>query len=242
MIIRVILIVAVLYFIFSAFNKVQKAKPKKRKSLLIGYAVYSIIGLLLLAFFTGKLHWLGAVAAGAVGLLRVGLPTLMRLAPLAKFLGKNAPFGSPAFNTEFLVLRLDISSGVITGEIKSGPHAGKKLSELSNEDFTELEQHYAAKDKRSLYLLRIYRQKNSQHTNQGHSESSSQDFSAPTSNPSFDEALQILGIDKNTEKKDVDKAHKRLIQKLHPDRGGNDYLASRVNLARDIVLKHIKNK
>ena len=38
------------------------------------------------------------------------------------------------------------------------------------------------------------------------------------------------------EKEAVIKAHKRLIQKLHPDRGGNDYLAAKVNAARDKLI------
>lgn len=54
---------------------------------------------------------------------------------------------------------------------------------------------------------------------------------------SKDEALDILGLGKNPSNDEIIEAHRRLIQKLHPDRGGNDYLAIRVNLAKDILLK-----
>jgi len=52
-----------------------------------------------------------------------------------------------------------------------------------------------------------------------------------------DEAFQVLGVKPGCSKNDIVKAHKVLIQSLHPDKSGNDYLASKINNARDILLK-----
>ncbi len=51
------------------------------------------------------------------------------------------------------------------------------------------------------------------------------------------EALQLLGLKPGASREEIIMAHKRLIQKLHPDRGGNDYIASQLNAARDLLLK-----
>ena len=53
------------------------------------------------------------------------------------------------------------------------------------------------------------------------------------------EAYQLLGLKVGASREDVVQAHKRLIQKLHPDRGGNDYLAAKLNEARDLLLEQI---
>lgn len=62
---------------------------------------------------------------------------------------------------------------------------------------------------------------------------------------SIDEAMQTLGLEGDLNSGNitvtmVNDAHRRLIQKVHPDRGGNDFLASRVNRARDVLIDRLK--
>lgn len=51
------------------------------------------------------------------------------------------------------------------------------------------------------------------------------------------EALQVLGLSGEADRRAVLAAHRRLLQKLHPDHGGSDYLAQRINEARDTLLE-----
>ena len=50
------------------------------------------------------------------------------------------------------------------------------------------------------------------------------------------EALAVLGLAEGATKDEIIAAHRQLIQKLHPDRGGNDFLAAQINRAKDQLL------
>lgn len=52
-----------------------------------------------------------------------------------------------------------------------------------------------------------------------------------------EEAYEVLGLKAGASKQDIIEAHRKLIQKNHPDRGGSDYLAAKINLAKKTLLK-----
>lgn len=52
-----------------------------------------------------------------------------------------------------------------------------------------------------------------------------------------DEALDMLGLEAGASDEEINEAHRSLMQKLHPDHGGTDYLAAKLNEAREILTK-----
>jgi hypothetical protein len=64
---------------------------------------------------------------------------------------------------------------------------------------------------------------------------------APTlstaSGMSLAEARAVLGLQESATVDDIKAAHRKLIDQLHPDKGGTDYLAAQINAAKDTLLK-----
>jgi DnaJ homolog subfamily C member 19 len=50
------------------------------------------------------------------------------------------------------------------------------------------------------------------------------------------EAYEVLGLKPGADAGAIHAAHRRLMRAAHPDAGGSDWLASRVNQARDVLL------
>lgn len=71
------------------------------------------------------------------------------------------------------------------------------------------------------------------HERTGHQANSSRRGNALTEA----EALAVLGLSAGASKEEITKAHRLLISKLHPDKGGSAYLAAKINLAKQVLMQ-----
>lgn len=55
-------------------------------------------------------------------------------------------------------------------------------------------------------------------------------------------ARALLGLPPQADARAIRAAHRRLIASVHPDRGGTEALAAEINAARDLLLRHLKNR
>ncbi len=215
------------------------------------YALWTLAGVLILLAATGRAHWLWALLGGALPFAQ-RLFMLWRAVNLFKFFRSQAGaggsgFGSPAagggagraseINTRFLRMRLDHQSGDLTGEVLEGGYAGRRVEELSLEQLLELLAECRA-DEQSGAVLEAYLERAfGEEWRQRAGEAGRAGASAGSSGAmSREEAYQVLGLEPGASDEEIVAAHRRLMQRLHPDRGGSDFLAAKINRAKDLLL------
>lgn len=53
-----------------------------------------------------------------------------------------------------------------------------------------------------------------------------------------EQAFEVLGLKSDATRDEIVEAHRKLISKLHPDKGGSDYLAAQINQAKKVLLSN----
>ncbi|MEH6580491.1 MAG: DnaJ domain-containing protein [Halioglobus sp.] len=233
---RLILLMAIAAVIYILYQRASALPPHLRKAqyikLGVGVAVVVVIGLTI----AGKMHWLGAALTGLLVAARQLLPTLVRLFPmLASFKSRSASGGGQhsTVETDILRMQLDHESGALEGDVLLGQYQGWHLTDMDKAQLQELMQYCQQSDQSSVQLLDSYLQQRFP-GDTGFQQGPAQ---ATASGPmNRKEALDALGLNENSSKDEIVAAHRKLMQKIHPDRGGNDYLAAKINQAKDILL------
>ena len=188
------------------------------------------VGLLVLVL-AGRAPWLAALLAMLLPFVRGWLSG--RGAANSK--ARPAGGQTSRVQSRYLRMTLNHDSGEIGGEILQGQFAGKALGQLDLDDLLQLLRE-CQDDDESVALLQAYLDREHADWQQHAGAQGQQQSSAVPGEMSRDEALQVLGLSADASEADIVEAHRRLMRKLHPDRGGSAYLAAAINLAKQTLL------
>lgn len=235
---RILLLLAIIAVIYILAQRVRTLPPHRRRGEYIKLALGVAVAAVIILTLTGRMHWIGAALTGLLVGIRQLLPTLIRLFPIlasTRLFGRQAPRQgqTSTVETDILRMQLDHDSGDLQGEVLKGRFEGWHLREMDRQQLEELLAYCRAEDADSVQLLDSYLQRRFAGERPFGQQQTPPDDGG---NMTRKEALAVLGLEEGASAEQVVAAHRKLMQKLHPDRGGNDYLAAKINQAKDLLV------
>ena len=233
---RFLLIALILSGLFLFLRWQYRQSPRKLYQWLAALAGIGLIALVL----TGRAHWIVGVVGGILPFLGKAA-ILLRWLPLLSWARRAYGSSAVRLQTAWLEVVIERKTGAMDGTVRQGEFSGQKLSQLSLSQLETLLQ-ACASDLQSAALLRTYLQRTQAGWQGGEATGGEGTDDFEDSPMSTETAAQILGVSPKAPESEIRSAHRALAQKLHPDRGGNDYLTRKINQARDILLKKSRTR
>ncbi|PZV36190.1 DnaJ domain-containing protein [Mesorhizobium kowhaii] len=227
----IIALVALHLVLLGAATIFLRADPAKLASSMktLGPVLLGLVGIAMVV--VGREGIGGIILSAAIawyGSMRMKRPT-----------AKLAPGKRSTVRTAALEMELDHDTGGLEGLVLAGRHEGKMLGAMGLAELQHLYRELSG-DPESGQLLETYLdgrfpvwRKNAE-TNGGEGLGVAPGPGAMTK----EEAYKVLGLEAGAAAADVRKAHRRLMQRLHPDVGGTSFLAARINEAKDVLLSN----
>jgi hypothetical protein len=144
--------------------------------------------------------------------------------------------------TDTLAMTLDHQTGDLDGDVLNGIFAGRSLSSLGLQDLLQLLVTCQRDDPRSVPLLETFLDRHQPDWRShvaGDQGSHGQYDAGPSADTEMDKATacSILDVPPTASVEEIKDAHRRLMNKLHPDHGGSSYLAAQLNQAKEVLLR-----
>ena len=149
---------------------------------------------------------------------------------------------SSTVRTDHLEMHLDHASGAMRGRVLKGFFAGRSLDSLRPVELAHLWQDCRFVDPQSAQLVEAYLDRVHPTWREDMARAEAEAPRGADGRMTREEALEILGLDATATGDDIRKAHRELMLKLHPDRGGSTYLAAKINEAKDVALDALDRK
>jgi len=244
---RLIVLIALVGAVVWFLHWFRHTPPERVAKILRRSLFWGAGGVLVLWAVSGRLHPLFA-ALPAVAPVVIRVLNLLRLLPMIRqamhALGLSGRAGTRAstreqtssIRTRFLEMTLDHASGEMDGLVLEGPLRGHHLSALDLEQLVELLILCRSADDQSAAVLEAYldRVRGGDWQERAGGPGTAPPVADAALTP--EEAHAILGLAQGASKHEIRTAHRRLMQRFHPDRGGSDYLAAKINAAKRLLL------
>ncbi len=220
------------------WGQIKRLPPELRRKMVWRAALITFALVLLALAAAGRAPWLAAAFAATFALVYNLSLSALRILPLLRFAGRasGARIG-PTLKTAWLQIKINLADGTLDGEVVQGEFAGRPLAALSRDQLQRLFAQLQSLDRQSALLLGAYLARRFGPAGAPGGGPSGDDSRQASGALSAAEAAHILGVASEATRDEIIQAHRRLIHKLHPDRGGSDYLAAKVNAAKDQLLK-----
>ena len=209
------------------------ADPKQLARIVKWTGIALAVAAIIAVAVSGRLAMLLAIAAGL-------LPILRRMHTMAGGMRGPAAGASSDVNTPFVRMTLDHDTGTMTGTVLQGRFAGMRLDELGRAELLALLRECRTADEEGARLVEAYLDR----ADPGWRDDLYGDPQGGRSRApprgggdlTIEEAYAILGLHPGADAAAIKAAHHRLMKQLHPDHGGTDYFAAKLNRARDVLL------
>jgi hypothetical protein len=209
----------------TGFTRANAAAMAKALKLTVGIAALAMALVLVVR----------GVAGYAVGMALLGLWLLASAGG-----GASGGFGWPkagrqsSVRTSHLEMQLDHDSGEMTGRIIKGVFAGRTLQSMAPAELALLWRDCQFADPQSAELIEAYLDRRHPSWREDMARAEAEPGAGGVMTEA--EAWDILGLKPGASADDIRRAHRELMLKLHPDRGGSTYLASKINEAKALLL------
>jgi hypothetical protein len=216
--------------IAQAFVKANPATMAQRLRKIAGVAVLAAAGLALVR---------GAAAyAFPLALLGSWLLWGQGAAPWSGWPGTGGRAGgrTSRVTTDHLEMELEHDTGAMHGRILKGFFAGRELEDLKPVELAHLWQDCRFNDPQSAQLVEAYLDRIHPTWRDDVARGEAEHSQGPDGKMTAEQALEILGLRAGASEDAIRRAHRELMLKLHPDRGGSTYLAAKINEAKDVLL------
>ncbi|MGQ0486280.1 MAG: DnaJ domain-containing protein [Hyphomicrobiales bacterium] len=214
-------------------RKLGSTQPAKIRGLLrmaAGGAILALAGFLALR---GAMNV--AVPLFLLGLGFLGQPAMF---PDGFPWKPKTPGQRSRVTTGLLAMELEHDTGRMDGTVLAGPLQGRQLSALSEAELRSLHRLCGNAADQSLALLEAWLDRSKPDWRRAWGRPAGGGAAAPGGGAmSRQEAFAVLGLKPGAATGDIRAAHRRLMKEFHPDRGGSDYLAAKINQAKDVLLQ-----